>query len=90
MNDKYADPLYDVEANNQVHHIWYYIQLGYYKGRVFAALGNIFHETWPGQGGRSREDYNSGVWCYTAGYLVKTREWSLFDLSSYLRNDIGK
>ncbi len=42
MNEKYADPKYDYDANNQVHHIWFYIQLSYYMGRGNSLFSKFF------------------------------------------------
>ena len=90
MNEKYADPLLDSPVNNQVHHIWFYLQVGYYKGAPIAALGNLWHEKWSNDGGQSQQDIDAGVWGYTAGQALRLKKWNLSDLAAHIRSDLGE
>lgn len=92
MNETYADPLLDSDTNNQVHHIWYYIQLGYYYHgdlQIVPWGANIFHEYIEDTGGKSRPDYDAGVWGYTIGQELRDG-MSLAELASAIRTDLGK
>lgn len=86
FNDVYRDP--DIN-NNQVHHIWYYVQLAYYNADLTARIGNWYHENAPWERGRSQQDYVAGRWGIAVGHGFQEATLTLIDLANNLRTDLG-
>lgn len=88
FNDFYGDP---DPTNNQVHHTWYWIQMGYYHDYFTAMAGNIWHEIDPrAEQGRSWSDFRAGVWGIAVGSQLQNGQPDLFDLAQDLRIFLGK
>ena len=80
----YKDP---DATNNQVHHTWFYVQLGYYHGDLIAWLGNVKHEVF--DSGNSIPDYRAGNWGIRAGDAVRRGVLNLPELARSLRTDLA-
>ncbi len=87
FNEKYRDP---VASNNQVHHTWFYVQVGYYQGDLIAWLGNVAHETLDTPTGTSMADYLAGNWGIRVGDAFRRGDLSLIELADKMRVDLGE
>jgi hypothetical protein len=87
----YRDPYGN---SDQVHHFWFYVQLAFWDavvGSNSATVGNLYHEYWPTESGRSLQDYWLGNEGIKLGYRLG-RGPSLFgngltvyDVASFIR-----
>jgi len=88
FNPTYADPY---PANNQVHHIWYWIQVAYYRNDIIAYAGNYYHERIQrNERGQSQQDYDAGLWGIDVGSQLQNGDLSLRELAMELRVDLGR
>ena len=85
FNSRYRDP---DPNNNQVHHTWFYVQVGYYQGDVIAWLGNVVHEI--RDPGGSLPDYLAGNWGIQVGDAVRRGDLSLVELAESMRVELGE
>jgi len=59
--------------NNQIHHTYAYVALGYATDDfTFTNALNFLHEILPLSGGGSIEDYNVGIWGLLVGRLIRS------------------
>jgi hypothetical protein len=68
----FADPNPQVKNSDQPLHIWFYVQVAYYRGAGWSHIGNTFHEQpWDGPGA-SQQDWNAG---WEASFIGQDIAW---------------
>ncbi len=85
LHPSFADPDPD---SDQIHHIWYWIQVAFYRGAGIAQGGNEKHESWILEGtrqGTSQQDWNTGWEASFIGQDIAWSRLSVYDVGDRLR-----
>jgi hypothetical protein len=87
FNKMFADP---DENNDQVRHVWFYVQVSYTWGPLVAMVGNYFHEKGPGQGGKSDQDLWAGYFGALLGFCLDKGWLSPYEVGDWTRKVFGE
>jgi hypothetical protein len=79
------------DTSDQVHHAWYYVQLGYYYNPLTAHIGNWYHETIDpmATSGKSAQDWSLGWEASFIGQDIAWKQLLLYQVGDRFRQKFG-